>query len=122
MYEYRATIVRVVDGDTVDASVDLGFDVRFTMRLRLFGINAPEMKTPAGPPAKDHLIALLHPDAGTTPPAVVAAMPVVVLLRTQKDHQEKYGRYLATLFLPGSLENSLNDQMVSQGFAVAYLP
>lgn len=118
MYEYQASIVRVVDGDTVDAQVDLGFDVRFTMRLRLFGINAPEMKTPEGPPAKLHLMKLLNP-------ALLEGMlwiPITVLIRTQKDRQEKYGRYLASIFMPGTLDNSLNDQMVAQGFAVVYLP
>ena len=44
MYEYRATILRVIDGDTIEARVDLGFDVSVIERFRLYGINAPETK------------------------------------------------------------------------------
>ena len=105
MYEYQGTILRVVDGDTVDAEVDLGFDVRFTMRLRLFGINAPEMKTPAGPLAKEHLDELLGDE--------------VITVRTKKDKQEKYGRYLATLILADG--TNVNLEMIADGHAVVYL-
>ena len=45
MFEYNATIVRVVDGDTVDALVDLGFDTWKKVRIRMHGINAPESRT-----------------------------------------------------------------------------
>ncbi len=44
MYEYRARITRVIDGDTVEAEIDLGFHVSLTVTLRLAGINAPETK------------------------------------------------------------------------------
>lgn len=104
MYEYQATILRVIDGDTVDAKVDLGFDIRFTMKLRLFGINAPEMRTPAGPLAKQHLIELI----GTNP----------VMIQTLKDRKEKYGRYLATIVANGV---NVNLQMVLDNHAIAYM-
>lgn len=45
MYEYSATLVRVVDGDTLDAIIDLGFGVQVKKRIRLHGINAPESRT-----------------------------------------------------------------------------
>ena len=45
MYQYNATLVRVVDGDTVDAMIDLGFDIQVKKRIRLAGINAPESRT-----------------------------------------------------------------------------
>jgi len=124
MYEYAATILRVVDGDTVEAEVDLGFDVRHRMKLRLFGINAPEMKTPEGLPAKQHLIALLHPGAPAEALAFLATQSVEVTIRTQKDRQEKYGRYLADIFVglntPGQIW--VNRRMVDDGFAVVYEP
>lgn len=104
MYEYRSSILRVVDGDTVHAEVDLGFDIRFRMKLRLFGINAPEMSTPEGAPARDHLSTL------------IGALPLTI--RTQKDHQEKYGRYLSTLIRDDGVD--LNQAMVADGFAVVY--
>tara|TARA_Y100000310_G_scaffold323954_1_gene385140 strand:- start:8598 stop:8987 length:390 start_codon:yes stop_codon:yes gene_type:complete len=45
MFEYTIKVTRVVDGDTVDAEIDLGFDVRVKKRIRLFGINTPESRT-----------------------------------------------------------------------------
>ena len=45
MYEYACTVDRVVDGDTVDVVLDLGFDVRFFSRVRLYGIDTPESRT-----------------------------------------------------------------------------
>lgn len=111
MYEYRATIMRVVDGDTVHADVDLGFDIRVRMKFRLTGINAPELNTDAGKMARAHLIDLLGmPPEGMGQP--------VMLVRTEKDRQEKYGRYLATLLLPDG--TSVNQRMVADGFAAVY--
>lgn len=117
MYEYAARILRVVDGDTVDAEVDLGFDIRFRMKLRLLGINAPEMRTPEGPLAKLHLEELL---AAPQPIASTASLYAPVTVRTVKDRQEKYGRYLATLLLVDGTE--VNARMVVDGFAAVYLP
>lgn len=117
MYEYLATPVRVVDGDTVDVAVDLGFRIGMTMRLRLYGINAPEMKTPAGAPAKAHLADLIES----------SLVDGRLLIHTQKDRTEKYGRYLATLFAPNGPTDrdgdpiSINDLMVAHGHAVPYL-
>ncbi len=45
MYEYEIKVLRVVDGDTIDAQVDLGFKVHHNIRIRLYGINAPEART-----------------------------------------------------------------------------
>lgn len=109
MYEYRAQILDAHDGDTVHADVDLGFDLRQRQTLRLVGINAPELATPAGPPARDHLLSLL------------GALPAPVIVRTVKDHREKYGRYLATLIRSGD-GLDINASMVADGFAVVYLP
>lgn len=117
VYEYRATVVKVVDGDTVHALVDLGFAIHVGMKLRLLGINAPEMSTVEGKAARLHLINLL-----------VTPSPASVRIRTVKDRQEKYGRYLAELWLESGLIDgviagiSLNDQMVLDGHAVRYQP
>ena len=45
MYEYGCTVERVVDGDTIDVILDLGFDIRFKSRVRLYGIDTPESRT-----------------------------------------------------------------------------
>lgn len=104
MYEYSATLIRVVDGDTIWVDLDLGLDIHHSIDLRLAGINAPEMKTYEGKAARGALIELLN-----------RAGPMVV--RTQKDKQEKYGRYLAVVIMG---EVNVNDAMVAGGHAVAY--
>ena len=45
MYEYSCTVERVVDGDTVDVTLDLGFDILHKCRVRLYGIDTPESRT-----------------------------------------------------------------------------
>lgn len=60
-YRYRAYCERVVDGDTLQLRIDLGFHIATTVPVRLYGVNAPELRTPAGQAAKEFLDALLHP-------------------------------------------------------------
>ena len=45
MYEYRAQLIKVIDGDTIDAKIDLGFGISIEKRVRLVGIDAPEVRT-----------------------------------------------------------------------------
>jgi len=92
MYDYMATLVKVVDGDTVDCDIDLGFGVWLkNQRIRLYGINAPETRTKdleekkAGQAAKLRLIAM---------------MSNKFLLTTVKDKKGKYGRILGTINIP----------------------
>ncbi len=112
MYEYRARVLRVIDGDTVEAEIDLGFRVSLEVMLRLVGINAPEMRgsdRPHGLAAKQHLSELLlqlTPADGR------------IIVQTQKDLTEKYGRYLATLI---ASDVKLNDRMVVDGHAVPFM-
>lgn len=108
MYDYKAKLIRVIDGDTVHLNVDLGCDVNINMTCRLYGINAPEMRTEAGPLAKEHLIKLL------------SEAPDSLILYTIKDKKEKYGRYLA--ILSTSYYGNVNQCMINHGFAVAYYP
>lgn len=106
MFEYYATVLKVIDGDTVDFDVDLGFDVHMNMRVRLAGIDAPEMRTKDGMVSRSWLILKLP--VGSK-----------FLIRTDKDRKEKYGRYLATVFpLDGSM--SINDKMIEAGHAKKY--
>lgn len=64
-FVYNAECVRVVDGDTFIARVDLGFRVSTEITIRLRGVNAPEHSKEGGPDAKDFLTAVLLPDKGT---------------------------------------------------------
>lgn len=105
MYEYRATLIRVVDADTLWLDVDLGFDVRRKDSFRLYGINAPEMSTPEGVAARDYLQGVLRDRP--------------ILLHTIKDKREKYGRYLAIIHVG---TDNVNEMLVQAGHAVEYHP
>jgi micrococcal nuclease len=110
MYEYRAQVIRVVDGDTVHAAIDLGIDTRVNLTLRLNGINAPEKNTVEGIAASEWLEArLAQAPFGHDGP--------IVTIRTEKDRREKYGRYLATILIAGE---DINAAMIREGMAVAY--
>lgn len=115
MYQYASKLVKVVDGDTVDLSVDLGFMVSVLERFRLEGINAPEMKLTelaAGKASKAHLESLLAD----------AKLGIIRLDSTGKD---KYGRWVAKLYYVSSTTGETVDvsaQMIADGFAVAYVP
>ena len=59
MYQYKAQVRQVIDADTIDVLIDLGFGVHTMQRLRLYGIDAPEMKTEAGKIAKEYVKSVL---------------------------------------------------------------
>lgn len=112
MYEYRATILRVVDGDTVEAQVDLGFNVFVVQTFRLYGINAPEVNGESrvrGVAATRYLSSLISQETGAS---------FKLTIQTKKDKQEKYGRYLAVLIANGI---NLNLAMVNAGHAISYM-
>ena len=121
MYQYKAQVKAVIDADTIDVLIDLGFGVHTMQRLRLYGIDAPEMKTEAGKIAKEYVKSVL----------LGADAAMFVYVRTFKDRKDKYGRKLAVLYFePVSMAddydeskiemmpNSFNLQIVRRGHAV----
>lgn len=105
LYQYRVTITDVYDGDTVTADIDLGFNVwRRGEKLRLFGINAPEVKGAEKPQGLMSRDALRDRILGKE-----------LIICTVKDRKEKYGRYLANIY---DGETLVNDWLVSAGYAV----
>jgi micrococcal nuclease len=115
MYEYYVRKVEnVVDGDTIDVLIDLGFDILFQSRVRLAGIDTPESRTKdlkekaLGLESKDYLKKALK-DAKS------------VVIKTEKmDSSEKYGRILGWVYINGDTV-SLNDMMINDGYAWGYL-
>jgi len=115
MYEYFVKEVKnVVDGDTIDVIIDLGFDILFASRVRLAGIDTPESRTTdkaekaLGIEAKEYLKKQLK-DAKS------------VVIRTEKmDSSEKYGRILGWVYINGESE-SINNKMINDGYAWGYL-
>jgi micrococcal nuclease len=110
MYNYKAAVTRVVDGDTVIVDIDLGFGVWLKEQsVRLAKINTPELKGStrvAGVAAKEFLSKLI--------------LNKWVQIRTEKG-QEKYGRWLATILLEEDKNLiDINQKMVAEGHAVTY--
>jgi micrococcal nuclease len=115
MYEYRVKqVLRVVDGDTIDVDIDLGFDISFTSRVRLAGIDTPESRTTdkkekvLGLEVKQRLKDLLSKSSS-------------LVIKTEKpDSTEKYGRILGWLYIDGA-EKSINEGLIADGYAWDYM-
>ena len=111
MFEYNATVTKVVDGDTIDAMVDLGFGTWKKVRIRMHGINAPESRTrnleekKKGLAAKARLIEMLEENENQ-----------FILI---SHGVGKFGRCLGEIYLKGH-ENSLNKQLIWEGHGTEY--
>lgn len=117
MYEYFAELRRVVDGDTVDVTIDCGFKMHIKERVRLKGINTPECRTrdleekAKGLAAKARLIDIL------------ASWDNKMIIRTSIDKKGKFGRLLGELIHPdgqGSRDDNANKMLLEEGHAVEY--
>lgn len=105
-YVYKADIIAVYDGDTCTAIVDLGMRVSVEITIRLYGINTPELRGAQkldGIKARDYLRSLI--------------LMKSVIIKTYKDKTEKYGRWLAEIFIDGV---NINEKLVQEGYAVRY--
>ena len=111
-YIYRVKqVLKVVDGDTIDADIDLGFDISLTKRVRLSGVDTPESRTTdlkekaLGLEVKEWLKKNLDGKKN-------------ILIKTElPDSTEKYGRILGRLYVD---DVCLNDRMISEGYAWEY--
>jgi len=114
MYEYRVKkVVKVVDGDTIDVDIDLGFSISFFSRVRLAGIDTPESRTTN---AKEKTLGL---EVKEKLKKELAAAKDVVIKTEKPDSSEKYGRILGWVFLDGS-DVSLNQRLINEGYAWTY--
>jgi micrococcal nuclease len=115
VYTYRVRKVhKIVDGDTIDVDIDLGFNVSFYQRVRLAGIDTPESRTTnkaekeLGLEVKKKLSDYL-------------ANATNIVIRTEKpDSTEKYGRILGWLYIDG-VEKSVNEALIAGGYAWEYM-
>ena len=109
MYEYSCKVKRVVDGDTVDVVIDLGFDIHFATRVRLYGMDTPESRTRnkdekvRGYMSKDFLEEWMEKDD--------------VIIRTRRDKKGKFGRVLGEMIVRGE---NINKLMIKECLAVEY--
>tara|TARA_B100000989_G_C19525858_1_gene466835 strand:+ start:2011 stop:2361 length:351 start_codon:yes stop_codon:yes gene_type:complete len=111
MFEYNAKVIRVVDGDTIDAMVDLGFSTFKKVRIRMHGINAPESRTR---------------DLEEKEKGLAAKARLIEMLEENENHfilishgVGKFGRCLGEIYLKGH-ENSLNKQLIWEGHGTEY--
>lgn len=110
MYEYKCNITRVVDGDTVDAEIDCGFDIIYKSRIRLYGIDTPESRTrDLDEKARGKLASQFIKDK--------IAKAELVKVKTKLDKKGKFGRVLGSIIAD---DEDLNELMVKNYLAVAY--
>jgi micrococcal nuclease len=108
VYQYRAMVVAVHDGDTYTLDIDLGLEVWLRgQKLRLAHANAPELNTPEGKVALAWVVKVMPPGTAVTINTVKA-----------EGDKEKYGRWLAQVTLPSG--NDLAAQMIANDQAVPY--
>ena len=113
-YVYRIRSVhKVVDGDTIDADIDLGFDISLTKRIRLAGIDTPESRTTD---AKEKALGLEVKD--WLKHRLEFAKDIIIKTELP-DSTEKYGRIIGHLYINGE-EVSINNQMIVEGYAWEY--
>jgi len=112
-YIYKIKVTRVIDGDTVDADIDLGFDTKLSKRIRLHGIDTPETRTrdleekARGLEAKEFVITWLEDMADNCP-----------IIETKVDKKGKFGRILGRIL--NDEGECLNDTLLELGHATAY--
>jgi len=111
MYEYNCTVTGVVDGDTIDVILDLGFSILHKCRVRLYGIDTPESRTrDKDEKARGKLAAKFLEDS-------INNGKVVVLQSKLKDSKGKYGRVLGAVIVDGV---DINEKMITKFLAVKY--
>ena len=111
MYEYSCKVERVVDGDTVDVVLNLGFDIMYKSRVRLYGIDTPESRTRnLDEKARGKM-------AGAFLKNKIDAGEKIVIQTKLKDSRGKFGRVLGNIIVDGI---SINQLMIDNYHAAAY--
>jgi micrococcal nuclease len=115
MFEYYVKkVTKVVDGDTIDVEIDLGFDISFSSRVRLAGIDTPESRT------TDKTEKALGLEAKAYVKHAIDSAKTIVIKTEKMNSSEKYGRILGWVYLDEDTV-SLNDKMINDGHAWGYL-
>ena len=113
MYEYKAQVRRVVDGDTVDVTIDCGFNIHIKERVRLSGIDTPECRTRDLEEKKRGLAAKARLEE------ILESFGKTIIIKTFIDKKSKYGRLLGRLYVRGQAR-SANTMLLEEGHAVEY--
>ena len=115
MYEYNIKkVTKIVDGDTIDVDIDLGFNISYSQRVRLAGIDTPESRT------KDAREKALGLEVKNKVKSAIDSAKTVIIKTELPDSTEKYGRILGWVYLDGAAK-SLNEQLIDEGYAWGYM-
>jgi micrococcal nuclease len=115
MYEYRVKkLLNVVDGDTIDVDIDLGFDISLSKRVRLAGIDTPESRT------SDKAEKVLGLEAKEYLKKNIKDATQIVIKTELPDSSEKYGRILGWIYTDNN-SKSINEKMIEDGYAWGYM-
>ena len=115
MYEYRVKkLIKVVDGDTIDVDIDLGFDISYSQRVRLAGIDTPESRT------TDKAEKALGLEVKKRLDEILKTATKVVIQTEKPDSTEKYGRILGWIYVDDA-KVSVNESLIKDGFAWKYM-
>ena len=117
MYEYKCRVIKVVDGDTIDVDIDLGFNITLSnQRIRLQGVDTPESRTRDLEEKKFGLLAKEVVES-------YCSLDKPITLKTTKDERGKFGRILGDFLVYDSFTDSwkmLSEILIDNHFAVAY--
>lgn len=115
MYEYRVKkLLGVVDGDTIDVDIDLGFDISLMKRVRMAGIDTPESRT------SDKAEKVLGLESKEYLKKHIKDAQQIVIKTELPDSSEKYGRILGWIYIDGATK-SINEVMIEDGYAWSYM-
>ena len=115
MYEYNIKkVTKIVDGDTIDVDIDLGFNISYSQRVRLAGIDTPESRT------KDAREKALGLEVKNKVKSAIESAKTVIIKTELPDSTEKYGRILGWVYLDGAAK-SINEQLIDEGYAWGYM-
>ena len=115
MYTYRVKqLLKVLDGDTIDVEIDLGFDISITKRVRLAGIDTPESRT------RDLMEKAFGLESKARLKQILESAKTIVIKTEKPDSTEKFGRVLGWLHID-SEKLSVNEALIASGYAWEYL-
>ena len=116
-YWYKGTVLKVIDGDTFDVMIDLGFNIHYKARVRLYGVNTPESRTKDAAEKELGLKAKAFTKDWLTNHSTV-------FIKTVIDKNEKYGRVLADIYSSADIDDPktacLNKDIIESGYAREY--
>lgn len=115
MYTYNARVIKVIDGDTIDLEIDLGFHVKVTKRARLSGIDTYEKNS--------RLVFEREKAAKATALLTNILQKKIVKIKTFIDKEDKYGRILVEVYANDfdfENRNSVNIMLIQEGLALPY--